>query len=119
MATRPGVLINANARGVRRDPGLAKRLLCLVPEERLRETATLEEVPDALKDLLDQEIDALVIVGGDGTLTGTLTPLLRQHDAATLPPVVPTRGGTVNTVATSLGARGGPEDTLSALASMR
>jgi len=78
-------------------------------------TSRVGDVAPALAALLDQGIDALVLVGGDGTLPRTLTPLLLRFDPAALPAIVPTRGGTVNTVARSLGARGTPEDTLTAL----
>ena len=45
----------------------------------------------------------LICVGGDGTIAGTLTPLLRvwPHDA--LPAVALCQGGTVNTIAKSVG----------------
>jgi len=109
VTVRPGVLLNANARRARRDPRLIDRLKRLVPAERVDELRT------ALATLLDREPDALVLVGGDGTQAHTLTALLRHFDPASLPPIVPTRGGTVNTVARSLGARGTPEDTLAAL----
>ncbi len=115
MTVRPGVLLNANARRARRDPRLVERLRRLVPAERVVTTTSPDELPRALATLLDRDIDALVLVGGDGTQAHTLTALLRHFDAATLPPIAPTRGGTVNTVSQSLGARGAPEDTLAAL----
>jgi diacylglycerol kinase family enzyme len=66
-----------------------------------------DEIGPALASLLDRGIDSLVIVGGDGTFPHTLTHLLRRGDPAKLPAIVPTRGGTVNTVA--VGRRGAPE----------
>ena len=74
--TRPGVLINANARGVRRDPGLAERLRRLVPGDCVRATRSADEIVPAIAALMERAIDALVLVGGDGTLPHTLTPLL-------------------------------------------
>jgi len=115
VASKPGVLLNANARRVRRDPDLVARLRELASPERVRLTSGPEEIGPALDALLAQGIDALVIVGGDGTMAGTLTPLLRRFDAEEVPAIVPTRGGTVNTIATSLGARGAPDRTLERL----
>jgi diacylglycerol kinase family enzyme len=112
---QPGVLINANARGARRDPGLADRLRRLVPADCVQITRSAKDVVPAFSALMERGIDALVLVGGDGTLAGTLTPLLLRFDAAALPAVVPTLGGTVNTVSHSLGARGEPEGTVAAL----
>lgn len=113
--TTPGVLINANARSVRHDAGLVARLTALASHERTRVTTRLEEIAPALGDLLDAGVDTLLVVGGDGTLPHTLTRLLRRGDAESLPAIVPTRGGTVNTVASSLGARGTPDRTLAQL----
>jgi diacylglycerol kinase family enzyme len=112
---RPGVLINANARSVRRDPGLVARLRSLVSPERTALTSQLDEIEPALASLLDCGIDALAVVGGDGTLPHTLTRLLDGRDPNALPAILPTRGGTVNTVATSLGARGAPDESLAQL----
>jgi diacylglycerol kinase family enzyme len=115
VTSKPGVLINANARRVRRDPGLVDRLRRLATAHRVRLTSGPEAVVPALDALLSQGIDALVIVGGDGTMAGTLTPLLRRFPAEDVPVIVPTRGGTVNTIATSLGARGSPDRALARL----
>jgi diacylglycerol kinase family enzyme len=111
----PGVLINANARAVRRDPDLVTRLTRLASSERTHVTSQLEEIEPALASLLERGVDALVIVGGDGTLPHTLTRVVRRGDSDSLPAIVPTRGGTVNTVARSLGARGTPDQTLARL----
>ena len=100
MAT-PGVLVNANARSVRRDPGLVARLARLATRERIAVTAQLDEIEPALASLLDRGIDALALVGGDGTLPHTITRLLDGRDPTALPAILPTRGGTVNTIARS------------------
>jgi diacylglycerol kinase family enzyme len=111
----PGVLINSNARSVRRDRALVSRLAHLASPERTAVSTRVDEIEPALASLLDRGVDALVIVGGDGTFPHTLTRLLRRWEAASLPAIVPTRGGTVNTVARSLGARGTPDQTLAQL----
>ena len=112
MTARPGVLINANARAVRRDPGLVARLRRLASAERTALTTRLDEIGPALASLLDRGIDALALVGGDGTFPHTLTRLLDGRDPSALPAILPTRGGTVNTIAHSLGARGKPDESL-------
>lgn len=114
MAT-PGVLINANARSVRRDPGVVDRLRRMASPERTQVTTRLDEVGPALASLLDRGVDALVLVGGDGTFPHTLTRLLAGRDPSDLPAILPTRGGTVNTIAQSLGARGKPDESLACL----
>jgi diacylglycerol kinase family enzyme len=115
VTARPGVLINANARSVRRDPGLVERLRRLATPERTALTTRLDEVAPAIASLLERDIDALALVGGDGTWPHTLTRLLDGRDASALPPILPTCGGTVNTIAHSLGARGAPDAQLARL----
>lgn len=111
----PGVIVNANARSVRRDRGLVTRLAHLAPRDGVVVTSRVEEIDPALASLLDRGVDAIALVGGDGTLPHTLTRLLRGRDPDALPAIVPTRGGTVNTIARSLGVRGGPDQTLAQL----
>jgi diacylglycerol kinase family enzyme len=115
VTARPGVLINANARSVRRDPGLVERLRRLASPERTALTRRPDEIAPALAALLDRGIDALALVGGDGTFPHTLAPLLDGRDPRELPAILPTRGGTVNTIADSLGARGEPDASLARL----
>jgi diacylglycerol kinase family enzyme len=112
---RVGVLVNGNAKKAKRDPALVARLRRRLPAECVQVTADVSEVAPALEALVAQQLDALVLVGGDGTMAGTLTALLTGWDPEKLPAIVPSRGGTVNTVATSLGARGTPEQTVDAL----
>lgn len=102
----PAVLVNANAGSVRRDPELVERLRALVPAENLRLTQAPAEVPAAVRALLELDAEALVLVGGDGTAGTTLTALVRATGGGPLPRVVMAGGGTVDTIAKSLGARG-------------
>jgi diacylglycerol kinase (ATP) len=115
VTAHPGVLINANARSVRRDRELVARLRRLVPADRIALTSRVEEIGPALASLLDRGIDALALVGGDGTFPHTLTRLLDGRDPGALPAILPTCGGTVNTIARSLGARGKPDESLAHL----
>jgi diacylglycerol kinase family enzyme len=110
-----GVIVNARAKRARRDPALSERLARLLPRERVHTTAGPDDVEPALETLRAQGVDTLVVVGGDGTIGGTFTPLLRCWPRLELPAIVPTLGGTVGTIAKSLGARGRPEETVERL----
>src|SRR3546814_7056695 len=59
--------------------------------------------------------DLIVVIGGDGTLQGLLTALLRQPDGA-VPDLLVIPAGTTNMSAADLGARHKPEPALRALA---
>jgi len=104
-----GVVVNAHAGSVRRDPGLFARLRARLPEGALARTASVAELGPALRALLDRGVATIAVVGGDGSVGATLTALLAAGPAESLPALCFTPGGTVNTIARSLGARGAPE----------
>jgi diacylglycerol kinase (ATP) len=80
------------------------------------ETESAREVPEALCELLDQEVDLLAVNGGDGTLQFALTELLSNPDyRGRLPALAPMRGGRTNMTALDLGARRDPAAGLQAL----
>lgn len=108
----PVVLINGHAGSVRRDPGLPERLRRRLPADHVRTTQSVDEIADALEALRATGAQTLFVVGGDGSVTGTLTELMRVWPESELPELVLTAGGTINTIATSLGARGRPDEML-------
>jgi hypothetical protein len=107
----PAVLVNARAGRPRRDPELVSRLRSLVPDENFCVSHSVDEVGDILAGFRAVGADTLFVVGGDGSVTGALTPLIRVWPHA-LPNLVFTAGGTINTIARSLGAKGSPDDML-------
>ncbi|HTO53085.1 MAG TPA: diacylglycerol kinase family protein [Myxococcota bacterium] len=108
----PGVVVNARARRARKDRSLGERLARFVPDDYVSFTESLDDVSSALARFRELGTEHLLLVGGDGTVGGTLTPLLRAWGGAPLPTVTLTPGGTVNTIARSLEARHGAEQTL-------
>ena len=110
-----GVLINANAGRVRRHPETAERLRDVAGNDAVFTTHSKEEIPDALQSLHGRGSDTLLVVGGDGTVSATLTSLFRVWPAEELPAVALSAGGTVNTIAKSLGTAGTPERVASRL----
>jgi diacylglycerol kinase family enzyme len=106
-----GMLVNAHAGSVRRDPQLVARLAAQLPHGHVIATGRLEEVGPALKTLRERGVSLLALVGGDGTLSGSLTELIESWPRP-LPAILVMRGGTVNTIAAALGARGSPSSSL-------
>jgi diacylglycerol kinase family enzyme len=98
-----------------RNPALVERLRQQLPRENLWVTADLSEVTPALEALAETGIDTLVLVGGDGSVTRTLTPLVRVWPHQSLPRVLLAGGGSINTIAKSLGVRGRPDFVLGRL----
>jgi diacylglycerol kinase family enzyme len=106
-----GVLVNVHAGSVRRDPQAVARLAELLPAGRVIATSSLGDVAPALKALRENGASVLGLVGGDGTLSGTLTELIETWPRP-WPSILVMRGGTVNTIAAALGARGTPAASL-------
>ena len=111
----PGVIVNARAGQGLRDPDLERKLCDRLSPRWVRITRAPDEVAPALDELRAQGVDVLMLVGGDGTISGTLGELVRVWPRAEWPALVVTSGGSVNTIAQSLGARSSPETALERL----
>jgi diacylglycerol kinase family enzyme len=112
-----GVVLNPKSRQNLRDPGAALRLSRKLGDHGVLRTAgSVEELYRIAEDFRRVEIDVLAISGGDGTGHVTLTGFLNVYDGHTMPHVALLRGGTMNTVANSVGVRDGrPEGLLARL----
>ncbi len=106
---RVGVVVNAHAGRVRRDPELVERLRRSLPARSLWVTEAPGQVEAALRELRSQDVDTLVLVGGDGSVHVALSALLRAWSGSELPALLLAGGGTINTIASSLGARDLPD----------
>jgi len=102
-----GLITNPRSRVNRRDPSRIRRLGYLIGAHgQAQATRSLDDLHRACEDFHKERIDVLGISGGDGTMHHTLTAMIRAYGDDPLPPVAILRGGTMNTVATSLGIRG-------------
>jgi diacylglycerol kinase (ATP) len=80
------------------------------------ETDRAHAVPEALAELARQEVDLLVLNGGDGTLQFALTEILENDIFPNgAPMIAPLRGGRTNMSASDLGAHRDPLKGLAAL----
>ena len=112
-----GVIVNPKSRRNLRDPGAALRLARKLGDHGvLRRASSIDELYRIAEDFRRLDIDVLAISGGDGTGHVTLTGFLDVYGGAMVPQVALLRGGTMNTVANSVGVpRGGPEGLLARL----
>jgi diacylglycerol kinase (ATP) len=102
-----GVVSNPRARKNAADPARIERLKRILDKEGIvREARTFEEIADIALEFRRSEIDILAIDGGDGTLHHTLTAFIPVFSEADLPLIALLRGGTMNTIANSLGIKG-------------
>lgn len=112
---RFGVVTNPHAGGNRRDGDERTAALseALGGEGSLHEPATFDELDHVVCQLRSEEIDVLGVCGGDGSFFRVLTAMKRAYGDAPLPAFLPLRGGSMNTIARSVGhASGEPAQVL-------
>ena len=112
-----GVVLNPKSRRNLRDPRAASRLARTLGDHGVvREARSIDELYRIAEDFRRDDIEVLAISGGDGTNHVTLTGFLDVYGGNTMPQVALLRGGTMNTVANSVGVRRGrPEGLLGRL----
>ena len=110
------VVLNPNALGVRRSPGLASSLrrVCDGAGE-IVVTRTPSELAAAARRFAGDGVEVVAACGGDGTNLSTVTELVRAYGPQRLPTFAILRGGTVNTIAQNLAIRGKPDEILARL----
>jgi diacylglycerol kinase (ATP) len=112
-----GVVINPRSRRNLRDPGAAGRLARQLGDRGVvRAAHSIDELYRIAEDFRRDAIDVLAISGGDGTNHVTLTGFIDVYGGHVMPQVALLRGGTMNTVANSVGLSSGrPEGLLGRL----
>jgi diacylglycerol kinase (ATP) len=114
----PGIAVVTNPRSRRnlRDPRLAGQLAYVLGSKgEVAQPKDRAELADTCRRFRDAGVDVLAVNGGDGTTHTILTALLQVWGDAPLPAVALLRGGTMNTVAASIGIKGSPAELLGRL----
>lgn len=109
-----GVVLNPRSRRNLRDPTAVRRLAETLGDFGVvREVRSKDELYRTAEDFKRLKIDVLGISGGDGTNHVTITGFIDVYGGSALPQLAFLRGGTMNTVANSVGVgRGKPEGLL-------
>ncbi|MEO7112246.1 MAG: diacylglycerol kinase family protein [Polyangiaceae bacterium] len=112
-----GVILNPRSRRNLRDPRAAGRLAKQLGDHGVvRLARSIDELRRIAEDFKKLDIDVLGISGGDGTNHVTITGFIDVYDGSALPRLAFLRGGTMNTVANSVGVgHGKPEGLLGKL----
>jgi len=112
-----GVVLNPKSRRNLRDPSASARLARALGDHGVvREARSIDELHRIAEDFKRLRIDVLGISGGDGTNHVTITGFINVYGGMALPQIAFLRGGTMNTVANSVGvSRGRPEGLLGRL----
>jgi diacylglycerol kinase (ATP) len=108
---RLGVLSNRLSTRNRKGMARLDELLAAHPEMAQANIDDWAGLPDALTKLIGENLDALVVNGGDGTVVGVLTEL-RRRGLQPLPPLVVLASGNTNMIAGDVGPAGSPDRAL-------
>ncbi len=73
---------------------------------------SLSDLPGAVHMIKEEGINLIMVNGGDGTLQSLITMLINEIPEERLPIILPLRGGTTNVVASNMGVRKNPLDTV-------
>jgi diacylglycerol kinase (ATP) len=113
-----GVISNSRAGKNAGDPTRLERLRQILDSDGvIREAQTYEEISHIAREFRCGNINILAIDGGDGTLHHALSAFIPIYNGTDLPPIALLRGGTMNTIAHSLGIRGASEAILQRIVS--
>ncbi len=100
-----GVVVNPRAGGNRRAGDRAARLGDVVGNVGwVRETASIDHLPEVIAECRRRAVDVIAVCGGDGTFTRTLSAMVQAYEGRALPSFLPLRAGTMNTVARCVGS---------------
>jgi diacylglycerol kinase family enzyme len=102
-----GLITNPRSRANQRDPSKPRKLGYLIGSHGTAEaTKSLDDLYRVCEEFKKERIEILGISGGDGTMHHTLTAMIKTYGDQPLPMVAMLRGGTMNTIAKSLGIHG-------------
>jgi diacylglycerol kinase (ATP) len=111
-----GVVLNPYSKKYKNNPYRLDHMAFIIGDKAsckpTQDIADLYRVADEFK---SRDIDILAISGGDGTIHCTLTAFLKVYGEKPLPKVTLLRGGTLNTIASTLGIVGTTEKIMSSL----
>ncbi len=112
-----GIVLNPKSRRNLRNPKAATRLAHRLGDHGVvREAHSIDELHRIAEDFKRLNIQVLGISGGDGTNHVTLTGFINVYQGMALPQIALLRGGTMNTIANSVGTGAGrPEGLLARL----
>jgi diacylglycerol kinase family enzyme len=115
QVTRIGILTNPLSGTNRKRLDTVLRTIGELPQALHHNVQTPSDVHNALVDFADQDVDLVVISGGDGTVQAVLTVLFHQHPFAKQPQLMVLEAGTTNMIAGDVGVLGNQNQALSRL----
>lgn len=111
-----GVVLNPYSKSYKKNPLKLDQMAFIIGDKAsCKPTSDLADLARAAEEFKSRDIDILAISGGDGTIHCTLTTFLRIYGEKPLPKISLLKGGTLNTIAGSLGVKGTTQNLMSDL----
>lgn len=111
-----GVVLNPFSKSYKKNPTKLDQMAFIIGDKAsCRPTEDLDDLHRVADEFKSRNIDVLAISGGDGTIHCTLTEFIKVYGDKPLPKIYFLRGGTLNTIAASLGIKGNTEKLMSDL----
>jgi hypothetical protein len=108
-----GIISNPFAKVNKRDPEHNTLMWYVLGNKgQFEVTNSLQELSQVCQEFQARGIDTIGIVGGDGTISLTLSAIEAAYGPQALPRILLLRGGTVNVAASNLGIYGKPKDVM-------
>ena len=120
MSAKIGVVFNPNSKKNRRDPARRQRLEVIVGDTgEVFRTEHVDAIADVVHHLLDEQVPYWVADGGDGAyhwLVNVAAQVVRARGKGELvPPILPTKSGTIDFLARKVELEGNAESLLKTL----
>lgn len=111
-----GIIANPHSKLNKRSPQELQRLQDKISKNGIFTiTQDLDHLDETLQLYRDKQVPVVAINGGDGTISQTLTRMIRIYGSQPLPQIAVLRGGTMNLIAAQLGVYGHPDALLERL----
>ena len=118
VISRIGLLCNPLSGRIKNKVSQLHKFAADISNTIYREASTPDKIAIAIDDLIKDELDLLVIAGGDGTVQATLDYLLTSKHINEYPLIAILPAGTTNMTALDLGFRGSIKHNLNLLHSL-
>lgn len=113
-----GIIANPHSKLNKRSPVELERLEAILGQKGIfTKTRDLQHLDETICRYRDLELPVFALNGGDGTISQTLTRIIRIFGPKPLPHIALLRGGTMNVIAAHLNIKGTPTQVLTRLLS--
>ena len=113
--TKAGLLLNPCSGKVKKHLKKIRAYISKFSVFQICEASSLTEINQTIEYFINQRIELLVIIGGDGTVQAALNCYFSNPQVMVMPKILIVPGGTTNMTAKDIGIKGSPIKSLSRL----